>query len=612
MERYRLLVQHRCATLLMAFAAVVLPALACAHGGPRGGAAEAVAQPVPPPAETAPAEGGALPEPAGETAVQEPEDDAEAEARAAGSAEATPGGPADHEPPDGVWLTDEEGRQYFLAKLAKEGLPYKRLEGNRVRTVWGIEIEVDEEDEDFLYYRVYQREPRSTGPGPFAGPTEEERAALRATYQPQVAESRRLALAEFDEGLPERGQWRNGFDLADLDGDGRLDIVHGPARKILGGPAIFLGDGKGGWRRWEEADFPRLPYDYGDAAAADLNGDGHLDLVLAAHLRGLMALVADGEGGFRSWGEGLGFRLPGGQEGSAELTSRAIEVVDWNGDGRPDVVALGEGPHMAQVRPVPRAAGEKTEKISEPAGPSRGPAVYLNQGDGTWVRRRPEGGSHAVFGDALAVGDFNGDGRPDFATGSNVLGRADLLNLGRADGGWDTVELPTLRPKSIVRGLAAADFDGDGRDDLAVGGMSFEAGEWWTVLEVHLSGQEGWRRRVLASSEGRVDVTAVGSGDLDGDGRPDLVASTGRGGLWAFLGDGKGSFTREETGIEPDPENGCRGYHVELADLDGDGQDEIVAGFAGEPSALFAPKRCVSGGALRAWDPRPREGAGGR
>jgi hypothetical protein len=603
MERYRLFVERRCAILLLALAALVLPSMACAHGGPREGsaAAEAAAEPKPPVAEAAPAEGGAETEPAAPAGEEEA-----LEGEVPEPAEAASGGTADHQPPDGVWLTDEQGRRYFLAQLAKEGLRYKRLEGNRVRTVWGIEIEVEEEDEDFLHYRVYERVPR-TGPRPFAGPTEEERAAIRATFQPQAAESRRLVLAEFEEGLPERGQWRNGFDLADLDGDGRLDIVHGPARKILGGPAVFLGDGKGGWRRWSEARFPQLPYDYGDAAVADLNGDGHLDLVLAAHLRGVMALVADGEGGFRSWGEGLDFRLPGGEEGPSELTSRAVAVVDWNGDGRPDIVALGEGPQMgAQARPRPRAEGEKAPEVADGG---RGVAVYLNQGDGTWVRRRQEPGPNAVFGDAIAVGDFNGDGRPDFATGSNVLGQRGLLNLGRADGGWDTVELPTLRPKSFVRGLAAGDFDGDGRDDLAVGGLTFEAGEWWTVLEVHLARKQGWERRVLASSEGRDDLTAIGAGDLDGDGHLDLVASTGRGGLWAFLGDGEGSFTREETGIEPDP-NGCRGYHVQLADLDGDGRDEIVAGFAGESSALFAPDRCAAQGALRAWDPRPREASG--
>lgn len=107
----------------------------------------------------------------------------------------------------------------------------------------------------------------------------------------------------------------------------------------------------------------------------------------------------------------------------------------------------------------------------------------------------------------------------------------------------------------------------------------------------------------MAVREGRTEVSALDHGDLDGDGHLDLVGLTGEGEgeTWVFRGDGKGGFTREEaTGI-PAFVGGCRGYHVELADLDRDGKDEIVSAFAGESSALFAPDRCTSGGGLQAW-----------
>ena len=81
--------------------------------------------------------------------------------------------------------------------------------------------------------------------------------------------------------------------------DGHLDIVHSPARKAPGPPVIFLGDGKGNWRRWSEAKFPRLPYDYGDAAVGDFNGDGHPDIALGVHLRGLLALTGRRQGGLQ-------------------------------------------------------------------------------------------------------------------------------------------------------------------------------------------------------------------------------------------------------------------------------------------------------------------------
>jgi hypothetical protein len=101
-------------------------------------------------------------------------------------------------------------------------------------------------------------------------------------------------------------------------------------------------------------------------------------------------------------------------------------------------------------------------------------------------------------------------------------------------------------------------------------------------------------------------------GDLDGDGQLDLVALTSAGEVWVFLGDGKGFFTREVPGI-PSYAGGCWGYHVQLADLDRDGKDEIVASFAGESDAMNAPTSCRTGGGIAAWKAVPatdRRGSG--
>ena len=76
-------------------------------------------------------------------------------------------------------------------------------------------------------------------------------------------------------------------------------------------PNIFLGDGRGHWRRWSEARYPDLPYDYGDAAVADFNGDGHMDVAFGIHLRGMLALVGDGGGGFEPWSSGIAIDHPG-------------------------------------------------------------------------------------------------------------------------------------------------------------------------------------------------------------------------------------------------------------------------------------------------------------
>jgi FG-GAP-like repeat len=576
--------------------ALLLSVAACAAGAPSVLAAAKPPKKAAPPKKVEKVEKKGTqpaPSPAAQAIAQ---DEVPLEAPAAAPAA---GGADGLQPPDGKWLKDKEGRQYFLKKLEKSG-PYRRLGDNRVRTRWGIEIDVAKEDDRYFYYKVYRVEDsfRPEQLGPQLTPAEKEK--ILASYRVSTPESRRLTFVPFSQGLPTSGQWRNGFDIADMNGDGHPDIVHPPARKSLGYPVLFLGDGKGNWRRWSEARYPRLPFDYGDAAAADFNGDGHLDFALGMHLRGLVVLVGDGKGKFTDWGKGLDLQVPGsqGEDSAGGFSSRAIAAVDWNQDGRPDIVALGEGPRLNLT-----ARGEARPN---PIVQSYGVTLYLNQGDGTWVRKDQGNSSREIFGDSVTVGDFNGDRRKDFAIGSNAQGRQSLINYARQDGAWDATDVGLVRPGSYIRSVAAADFNRDGRDDLALGYIGFELEAWRGGVDVLLAQAGGtWVRRTLGVREERVEVSAVAPGDLDGDGNLDLVALTGKGETWVFLGDGKGGFTRETAHGIPNFPGECRGYHVQLADLDRDGRDEIVAGFAGESSPMFAPDLCPSGGALQAWHAAP-------
>jgi hypothetical protein len=110
--------------------------------------------------------------------------------------------------------------------------------------------------------------------------------------------------------------------------------------------------------------------------------------------------------------------------------------------------------------------------------------------------------------------------------------------------------------------------------------------------------------------EGKETVWALAAGDLDGDHHTDLVAMTGDSRVIILLGDGKGGFVQQDTGIT-EPIEGCRGYELALADLDHDGRAEIVAGFAGEPSGIpgvLEEPGCPDGGSLRVWKPVPHGG----
>lgn len=176
------------------------------------------------------------------------------DAKAAAPHEATTLAPA-----DGKWRTDAAGNAYYLERLPKaQG---RRQADGTVRNAWGITLQVEREDDEYFYYKVFRPPPGTpTGPGVVQHePTAAERAAVTASYAVAVREASHFGFAPFGSGLPTRGQWRQGFAIADMNGDGSPDIVHGPPRKRPGTPYVFLGDGAGHWRVWADAKFPPAP-----------------------------------------------------------------------------------------------------------------------------------------------------------------------------------------------------------------------------------------------------------------------------------------------------------------------------------------------------------------
>jgi hypothetical protein len=213
--------------------------------------------------------------------------------------------------------------------------------------------------------------------------------------------------------------------------------------------------------------------------------------------------------------------------------------------------------------------------------------------DGIWKTQTARL-SDFTFGDSLVIADFNGDDRPDFAASSSRPGDRSIINIQEPDGSWTTTDLTALRPGSLVWSLAAFDFNGDGRSDLAVG---YQAVEWHIVrsgVDLYIAGDDGgWQRRTLWSEEGNAGAFSLAEGDLDGDGQSDLVAATGDGRILPFRRSGA-EFVREKplaAGTK-----GCRGYDLEVADLDQDGLGELISAFAGE--------KCPGGGALQIWQVR--------
>lgn len=527
----------------------------------------------------------------------ESKDEAQEEKAAAGeegAEEKAAGEEAAEEEKD--WLVDEKGLYYEIFTLPKVKGTYSRPSEGFARFPGGATYEVLEESDDTFWLKRYDpdqfnlRLPKK----------KEEPEEMEYEHSVEISLERvdRVALEPYDQGLPTSGQWRNGFDLADMNGDGHLDIVFGPARKATPRPTIFLGDGKGTWRRWTEARFPPSSYDYGDAIAADWNDDGHMDLAFGIHLRGILVLIGDGEGGFETWSEGIALDRPG--EGQLDaFSSRALAAADWDGDGRTDLLAYGEGPKRARGR---------TGGIVQT---SRGLRVFLNQGDGSWRTYQLSPGAQQNFGDDFALIDLDRDGQTDVVTGSARVGsRAVALY-------FDTPLVASLavfepiRPRGLVDAIEAADIDEDGATDLVITQRFRKDGLWHSGVDVLLRRDEIWERRTVFQLDQREPIRALAVGDVDADGHLDLATIDDWGVLRLFLGDGDGGFVAETSPESPRPIRGCQGYDVALRNLDDRPGDEIVAAYAGETQGMEAltgtsHPGCPGEGSMKAWSPVPK------
>jgi hypothetical protein len=272
---------------------------------------------------------------------------------------------------------------------------------------------------------------------------------------------------------------------------------------------------------------------------AELSGDGALDVVVAAS-GGVRVLLGRGDATF-----GPPVSLALGHEASVLATA------DLDGDGDLDLVA---GP------------------ITLLGGPY-GVGVFLNHGDGSFGARQDVPVGHDPCG--LALGDLDGDARPDLALGFIEEGASAAILRNRGDGSFE----PVAGALGAATEVAIVDLDGDGANDL--------------VLASHVTGSQR-----LATAHGHGDgsfdapraylapytIGPVALGDLDADGQPDLVLADG----------GDALVYRVHAGSLEDPVRvpaGDQAFEVALGDLDGDGLlDLVVAGQKGVATLVNASR----------------------
>jgi FG-GAP-like repeat len=481
------------------------------------------------------------------------------------------------------WLTDAEGRQYRLEPIPKAQAV--KISEKQVRTMFGVPAELVREDEQFYYIKLYKTVAAPVTPTPKAGTSPSRagratRAAAAAPTEPLPPASARLRWTPAGTGLPTSGQWRDGLALADLTGDGRLDIIASGARKTLRPPSIFVSDGTT-WKRATDITFAPRPFDYGDLALGDLDGNGTIDIVLGVHLRGLMAFHRDAGGAFTDASTGLPFAA---SSKTQSFSSRAVALTDCNGDGRLDLVALGEGPRL----PAPGTNSQI----------AMGLATFVQQTDGTWTAAKPaeHGG---LFGSSLAIADVDGDKRPDAIVAPGALGDARIVHRGDGACGWTADTIAAVRPRSYITSIAAGDVTGDGQADIVLGYTEFSTDVAAYGMDVLTRGADGqWTRRALLRDTGNVRIEAIAPGDLDGDQHADIVAVGNGGAATIFLADGRGGFTRERQTLTS--AGNCQGSTIVIGDLDRDGLGDIVISYAQEASAT-TPGVCPGEGGIAAW-----------
>jgi hypothetical protein len=345
-------------------------------------------------------------------------------------------------------------------------------------------------------------------------------------------------------------------EVGDFNQDGNLDIVYSGSGIVQ----ILLGKGDGTFQvgaRYASLT-PTQP-----VTVTDIDGDGNLDIFVGNSSQGLYA--QDSNDNLSPMMQVLFGRGDGTFVGAPVYSQTPVSTfvsADFNGDNQPDLllpIANSDGglpgslnllpgdgagnfgaavTSTVNLAPMLIAAADmnhdgKPDAVmagrglagSSNAGPLL--SVLLNLGNGTFGGQRdyPVPGSPA----SLAVGDFNGDGLPDVAVGmaprQGASGGGVYVLLGQSDG---TLGPPVMIDASLnPTSLAAGDLNGDGRTDLVIADQGFFSSGSDQVngaLHVYLGNPDGTFTAAGPPLTSATYYGVVGLGDLNEDGKLDLIA----------------------------------------------------------------------------------------
>jgi hypothetical protein len=287
-------------------------------------------------------------------------------------------------------------------------------------------------------------------------------------------------------------------------------------------------------------------YTSANVSAGDVNGDGHLDLVLAKGRHWPLVdrvHLGDGTGNFpRAYDLGV----------ASDRTYSAL-LADMDGDGDLDVVVSND-------RPDPGL-------------------VYLNRGDGTFTVGS-SWGEAAWSTRQVQVADLDNDGTLDLIVANRSGNRPGASYICRGLGGGRLQQPCQQFASESSTSITPADMNGDGFIDLVVphrdGGQSH--------VYVQQRGGDSLRFTRVPFGDAKATIRMTVTADLDRDGKLDIVAIDEERGARVYFARGDGTFS-DAMPIGP---SGGRPYALAVADLDADGATDVVVGFVRQrPVVLY-------------------------
>lgn len=349
---------------------------------------------------------------------------------------------------------------------------------------------------------------------------------------------------------------------ADLNGDGRLDL----AGAGVNAAAVMLNNGNGTFQ-------PKVQYPVAgqtqDVAAGDFNSDGKIDLVVTINTPqiSLSLLLGNGDGTFNA---AVNFPNTSG------FDSPDVVATDLNNDSKLDVVIL----HSIACFTAPCVAAEVI-------------TVMLGNGNGTFQTRDLDAPQHMH---AMAAGDFNRDGIQDLAIGSENT-KLHIL-LGAGDGTFVRQPEMTLIPGgdlfSASNDVDVADFNRDTIQDLVV---PLGNGNGNVVL---LGNGDGTFRQSFRITQNDVNSPLnLAVADFNLDGFQDIARAMGNGnsGLMEIAnGNGDGTFQAPVRYLVPPNQSSLGGIFITASDFNGDDKPDVALLVGGASAALYVPINTTGGG----------------